>query len=129
MKFARNVFLYAGIYGVLVIFPMYFTEGQIARDFPPAITHPEHFYGFIGVALAWQIAFLIMSQDPARYRPLIPACVLEKFGFGIAAIVLYVQGRLSALILGFGILDLVLGCLFIAAYVKLRAKESADAAD
>ncbi|MGH7494644.1 MAG: hypothetical protein ACREOO_19905 [bacterium] len=68
MKFAKWVFRIAGIYGLIVLTPMYFTEGQISRDFPPAPTHPEYYYGFIGVALAWQVLFLLLSKDPLRYR-------------------------------------------------------------
>ena len=49
MKFARIVFLVAGIYGLLVVAPQYFLEARIGRDTPPAITHPEFFYGFVGV--------------------------------------------------------------------------------
>jgi|SRR5579872_615904 len=47
------------------------------RDTPPAITHPEYFYGFLGGALAWQFLFLVLSTDPVRYRPMIlPATAL-----------------------------------------------------
>src|SRR5690606_26020537 len=118
MKFARITFLVAAIYGVLALAPQYFLEGYIGRTDPPAITHPEFFYGFIGVALAFQIVFLIISRDPVRYRPLMLASVVEKFSFGIAAVVIYVQGRLSANMLGAGLVDIVLGALFIASFFK-----------
>jgi len=62
VTFARRVFAAAGIYGVLVLAPQYFMEGRIGRDFPPPITHPEHFYRFIGVALAWQVLFLVSRE-------------------------------------------------------------------
>jgi hypothetical protein len=52
LRFARVVFLVAGIYGILVLLPQYFLEERIGIDSPPPITHPEHFYGFVGVALA-----------------------------------------------------------------------------
>ena len=118
MKFARITFLVAAIYGVLALAPQYFLEGYIGRTDPPAITHPEFFYGFIGVALAFQIVFLIISRDPVRYRPLMLASVVEKFSFGIAAVVIYDQGRLSANMLGAGLVDIVLGALFIASFFK-----------
>ncbi len=60
MRFAKVVFLIAGIWGVLVLTPLYFMFDLISRKDPPAITHPGFFYGFVGVGLAWQIAFLIM---------------------------------------------------------------------
>lgn len=118
MQFARRVFLIAGIYGLLVLPPHYFLEGQIGRDHPPAITHAEFFYGFTGVALAWQIAFLIISRDPVRYRLMMIPGMLEKAAFGVAALVLYAQGRLPQIMLAAGILDLVFGVLFIVAFVK-----------
>lgn len=116
MNFARWTFWIAGWYGLAVILPQYFLERRIGLDYPPAITHPEHFYGFIGVALAWQVAFLIMSRDPVRYRPLMLAGVLEKASFGIAALVLYFQNRLAVALVPFALLDLVLGVLFLEAY-------------
>ena len=61
MQFARWVFFVTGIYGVAVMLPQYFFEGKISRDYPPAITHPEHFYGFVGVTVAWQVLFLIIA--------------------------------------------------------------------
>ena len=36
MKFAKIVFLIAGIYGLLILSPMYFLENKIGRDTPPA---------------------------------------------------------------------------------------------
>ena len=116
MQFGRWVFAIAGIYGLIVLTPQYFMETQIGRDYPPAITHPEFFYGFNGVALAWQVAFLMISRDPARFRPLMLPAVLEKASFGIAGWILFAQQRIPALIVGFASLDLVLGTLFIAAY-------------
>ncbi len=120
MKFARVTFLIAGIYGLLALLPQYFLEEQTGRNYPPPVTHPEYYYGFIGVAVAWQFVFLIMSRDPRRFRPLMLAAVLEKLSFGIPAIVLYTQQRLSAFMLAGGLVDLVLALLFITAYVKTR---------
>jgi hypothetical protein len=125
MKFAKWVFLLAGIYGVLVVTPQFFLESQINRDYPPALTHPEYFYGFAGVALAWQIAFLIISRDPARYRPIMLAGVVEKTTFGFATIALFLEERLSTTMLLFGLIDLVLGGLFIVAWWKVRKPHNA----
>jgi hypothetical protein len=116
MKFAKRVFLIAAIYGFLVLLPQYFLEGKTGRDFPPAITHVEYYYGFIGIALAWQFVFLFIARDPVRYRPIMLAAVIEKASFGLPAMALYVQGRLRAEMLAAGVLDLILGVLFIAAY-------------
>jgi hypothetical protein len=114
--FARRVFTIAAIYGILVLAPQYFMEERIGRDFPPPITHPEHFYGFIGLALAAQVLFLIIASDPVRYRTAMLAAILEKLAFGVPAIILYLQGRLSPFVLGAGLLDLTLAVFFAMSY-------------
>src|SRR5687767_13324738 len=114
--FARRVYMLAGIYGLAVLVPQYFMEARIARDMPPAITHPEYFYGFVGLAVVWQLCFLVIAREPVRLRSIMPVTVLEKLAFGVPAIALYAQGRLAATTLAFGILDLVLGALFVLAY-------------
>ena len=118
MRFARVLFLAAGIYGLLVLLPQYFLEGWNGRSYPPPITHPEYYYGFIGVAVAWQVLFLIVARDPLRYRAMMIPAVIEKAGFGIAAAVLYSQGRVAPAVLGPAAVDLVLGALFAVAYLK-----------
>ncbi len=116
MTFARRVFLIAAVYGILALGPQYFMEAMVGRDFPPPITHPEHFYGFIGVALAWQLLFIVIARDPVRFRPAMPVAVVEKVSFGAAAVVLYLQGRLAAAVFAAGLVDLVLAALFLAAF-------------
>ena len=118
MKFAKWTYLVAGVYGLLVLVPQYFLESRNGIDFPPPITHPEYYYGFIGVAVAWQIAFLIISRDPQRYRPLMIAAVVEKYSYVIAVLVLYGQGRVAVAVLVTALIDLVLGTLFIVAFKK-----------
>src|SRR5262245_48231512 len=118
MTFARWVFRLAGLYGLIVNLPLYFAEEKIGRDFPPAITHPELFYGFIGVVVAWQIAFLVMAQDPTRYRMLMPVAVVEKWSYGIATGVLFHLRRVPAPVFACGVLGLVLGALFLISFWK-----------
>jgi hypothetical protein len=120
MQFARIVFTVAGIYGLLVIAPQFFLEARIGVDDPPAITHPEYFYGFVGVALAWQLVFLVIGRDPLRYRPLMLVALVEKWSFAAAAWILFAQGRVSATLVIFGTIDFVLGCLFLAAWRATR---------
>jgi len=101
-------------------------EEKTGRDFPPAITHPEYFYGFIGVAVAWQVVFLMMSTDPVRYRPLMLASVLEKASFGIATVALYALGRVNAMMFGAALIDLLLGTLFALSYVRTAPTRVVD---
>src|SRR6266481_5978450 len=116
MKFAKVVFWVAGIWGVLVIMPLYFLFDLIGKNDPPAITHPGFYYGFVGCALAWQIAFLIIGTNPVRLRMMIPS-VVEKFTFGVAVVTLVMQGRMHRADLVFAGTDLTLWVLFVAAFV------------
>ena len=61
-----------------MLVPQYFLEQKVGIDYPPAITHPEYFYGFLGVAIAWQVAFLIIGQDPLRFRPMMLPSALRS---------------------------------------------------
>lgn len=122
MRFAKRVFLLAGIYGLIVLVPQYFFEARTGHDYPPPITHPEYYYGFIGLAVVWQFAFLIISRDPVRYRPLMIVAILEKACFAIPAVILLLQHRIPNLIFGFAMLDAVLGVLFLLAYVKTKER-------
>ena len=133
MLFAQRVFHIAGIYGLAVLLPQYlmeflpptFVKEQLGEDVVPGAVHPEHFYGFVGVALAWQVAFLIIARDPARYRLMMLPGILEKLAFGIAALALFAAGRLTATTTAFGVVDLVWAALFFVAFQKVGKETSA----
>lgn len=118
MKFARWTFLLAGIWGIVVLTPHYFLERFIATQHPPAITHPEYFYGFVGVGLAWQILFLIVATDPACYRGARAAGVVEKFSFASAVFALFLKQRVDAGMAGAATIDFLLAILFTIAFLK-----------
>src|ERR1035438_5656657 len=120
MKFARWVFNIAGAYGVITVGPLYFMEQAINRQDPPPITHPMFFYGFVGVALAWQLLFFAVAKQPVRLRPIILFAVIEKLSLGVGAIVLYREGRLDHNDLWFGAVDLILALLFLLAWRRLE---------
>lgn len=122
MKFAKAVFWVAGIWGLLVITPLYFLFDLIGQKDPPAITHPGFYYGFVGLGFAWQVAFLFIARDPVRLRPMMIPSVIEKFAWGIAVTVLVAQGRMHSSDMLFAGTDTLLGVLFIAAYWKTRGK-------
>jgi hypothetical protein len=96
----------------------------IGRQDPPAITHPGFYYGFVGCALAWQIAFLVIGADPVRMRPMMVPSMVEKFTYCTAAVVLVMQGRTNQRDLVFALTDMTLGVLFVAAWVKTGNKGS-----
>jgi hypothetical protein len=118
VRFSKIVFWVAGVWGVLTLTSLYFMFDLIGRKDPPSITHPAFFYGFVGVALAWQIVFFVIATDPARYRPLMIPSVLDKFSYGIAVVILVVQGRTHSSDLVFGGIDLLLGVLFVIAFLN-----------
>ena len=122
MRFAKIVFGIAAIWGVLIITPLYFMFDVIGRNDPPPITHPGFFYGFADAALAWQIAFFFIAKDPVRHRPLMIPSMFEKFSYGTAVVLLVLQGRMHSSDLVFGAVDLLLGLLFVVAYLKTRRR-------
>jgi hypothetical protein len=116
MRFARWTFLAAGVYGLLVLVPQYFIEATGAG---PVITLPEFYYGFLGVAVAFQLVFIVISTDPQKYQALILPAIIEKFSFAIAVAVLVYMGRTSGQIVWGAAIDLVLGILFAISWYKL----------
>jgi hypothetical protein len=75
----------------------------------------------VGGALAWQSAFFFIARDPSRHRPLMIPSVMEKFSYALAVFVLVGQGRMHASDMVFGVVDLLLGILFVIAFFSTRA--------
>jgi hypothetical protein len=120
MKFARYTFLIAGVYGFLVLIPQYFLESKIGVDQPPAITHPEFFYGFVGLALVFQLVFFVIATDPLKYRRLMLPSILEKLAFLIPTAILYLQSRVAGPMLAAAAVDGFWGALFAVSYLRTR---------
>ena len=124
MRFARWVFLLAGTLGILMVLPGYFLEEPYGRDHPPSVNHPEFYYGFVGVTLAWQVMFLVIATDAVRYRLAMLPAMIEKAGFAIAIPILYALGRVDMMMVGFASMDAVWLVLFVVAFL-LTPKRSA----
>ena len=122
MKFARIVFWVAGIWGFLIITPLYFLFDMIGKQDPPPITHPAFFYGFAGVALVWQLTFILIARDPIRLRPIMVPAILEKLVWSVPVILLVSQKRMRSSDLLFAAIDLSLGALFLVAYLRTKDK-------
>lgn len=118
MKFAKIIFWSAAISGLLTIATLYFIFDLIGEKDPPPITHPAFFYGFVGVALVWQIAFIFIARDPIRFRPIMIPAILEKLVYSIPVIILVLQKRTRPADLTFAAVDLSLGILFVIAYLR-----------
>jgi hypothetical protein len=117
MRFAKWVFLLAGTSGVLMIVPPFFLEAQTGRDLPPAINHPEYYYGFFGVTLAWQFLFIVIGLDPIRHRLTMLPAFVEKGSFAIAIPILFVFSRVDAIWLAFAAMDTIWLILFVISFI------------
>jgi hypothetical protein len=119
-RFAKWTFLIAGVYGLLATVPLYFNEVRMGEDYPPPINHPEYYYGFAGVVVAWAVLFLFLSRDPLRYRPMMIPAMLEKFSFPPAVFILYAQGRVHSLYIPLALIDFAFGVLFVISFFKTK---------
>jgi hypothetical protein len=127
IKFTRRLFLAAGIYGVAILTPLFFLEKQLGEQYPPSITHPELYYGFVCVTLAWQIVYLMMWRDPLRFRPMLIPAIVGKAGFAISLLVLFAQQRVEAASVWLASIDLILAALFAWAFLALGGQPGPDA--
>ena len=50
MKFAKIVFTVAGVWGIVVLTPLYWLVDVTGRSYSPPTDYPQFFYGFLGVA-------------------------------------------------------------------------------
>ena len=120
MRFAKWVFTVAGIWGVVVLMPLFWLVDITGRPYAPPTEYPQFFYGFLLVALAWQFGFLVIGRDPVRFRLLMIPAMFEKLGYVSMLIVMRAQSRIPALDAQPAWPDLVLGLLFVAAFVTTR---------
>lgn len=125
MKFTKIVYGIAAAYGFISLLPLYFLIGRVGHDAPPPITHPEFYYGFLGVTLLWQIVFVLIARDPHRYRPIMPLAILEKFIYSVPVLMLFLTGRVHSNIVRSSFADPIFGILFIMAYFRMRTKINA----
>ena len=119
MRFAKLVFIGAGVWGIVVLTPLYWLVDVTGREYPPPANHPQFFYGFLSVAMAWQIAFLVIGSNPARFWPLMFPSVVEKLGHVATVAVLYSQARIPAVDAQAAVPDLLLGVIFIIALARI----------
>ena len=120
MKFAKVVFVGAGIWGIGVLTPLYWLVDVSGRRYGVPTEYPQFYYGFLSVAMAWQIAFLIIGSNPARFRVLMIPGILEKLGYVVPLVVLYQQARVTWADAQAAVPDFVLAILMMLAFVKTR---------
>lgn len=126
MTFAKWVFTLGGLFGLLMITPLFFLEDRMAAlgsqgGAGGPLTHPENYYGFLSVTFAWQLVYLVIGRNPAPYRPIMLLGALGKVMFAALCWWLVGQGRLDAQVALLSSTDLVLAALFVAAWWKTRS--------
>jgi hypothetical protein len=112
MRLAKWVFRVAGVYGIVMLAPAYFLETTFTDSL-----HPEFYYGFLGVGLAFQALFLMLASDPSRYRPMMIPAILEKVSYGVATFWLFFADRADSSVLLGGCVDWLFVGLFALAYL------------
>ena len=122
-RFAKIAFSLAGTWGVVVLLPLYFLHDVTGRRYAPPVTYPHFFYGFISVALVWQVVFFVIGSDPARYRLMMIPAVLEKLSYVVGSLLLYQAGRITSDEVSTAVPDLVLCVLFVIAFVRTPSAE------
>jgi hypothetical protein len=118
MRFARWVFLLAGVSGVLLVAPAYFLEGPSEKIDPPPVNRSEYYYGLVGSVLAWQLGYLLIASDPIRFRPVMLLGSLGKASVAIAVAILYAKGKASPLWVGLASMDATWVVLFLIAHQR-----------
>ncbi len=118
MRVVKAIFLVSGVYGVLLVGPLYFMEQRVAQNYPPPITHPEFFYGFVGTVLAWQLMYLLIGTNPVRYRTCILIAVAAKTSFAIPIAILYSLDRIPPIMFSLAMIDAVLAAFFLFAWFR-----------
>ena len=121
MNFAKVVFVGAGMWGIGVLTPLYWLVDVSGRRYGVPTEYPQFYYGFLSVAMAWQIAFLIIGSNPARFRMLMIPGMLEKLGFVVPLVVLYQQARVTWADAQAAVPDFALAILMMLAFVKTRS--------
>lgn len=116
MKLAKWTFRTAGIFGLIVMVPMLFIEKLIVEIMPPAVKHPEFFYGFVLLNICWQILYLIVSKDPIRLRPIMIPSFFAKASGPVALLWLHFQDRISSQWVTTIYMDALFAILFLVSY-------------
>lgn len=80
--------------------------------------YPHFFYGFFGVALVWQCAFLLIATNPARCRPFMLVATAEKLAYIATLAVLSAHDRIATVDTQAAWPDGLLGLLFVIAFLR-----------
>ena len=127
MTFAKWVFTIGGIWGVLIIGPLFFVEDLLAQASGP-FSHPDAYYGFVASTFAWQLGYLVIGRNPAAYRPFMLLGALGKVIYAASTWTLFAQGRIPITVPMLASPDILLAILFVVAWFKTRPAPAEAAA-
>jgi len=123
ISIARWIFIFAAAYGLPAMGSWYFVTPKIVWQAPSQ--QPEIYYGFAGLAVAWQAVFLLIASDPLRYRPLmLLAAFGEKFLFSGMLIILMHRHIARPHWRPFAAIDFLLGVAFLIAFLITSPPEA-----
>ncbi|MBL8769901.1 MAG: hypothetical protein JNK30_00845 [Phenylobacterium sp.] len=117
MTFAKWVFTIGGVWGVLIIAPLFVLEGVLAGASGP-FSHPDTYYGFAASTLMWQFGYLVIGRDPARYRPFMLLGAGGKVIYFAACWALHLTGRIPIAVPLVASPDILLAALFVVAWFR-----------
>ena len=66
--------------------------------------------------VVWHLAFVVINYHSQRFRNVMPVTWLEKC-WGLIAVVLYIENRISLQVLALGLIDLLFAVFFVSAYI------------
>lgn len=116
----RRIYTVAGIYGLIILLPLYFGEHALAA-MGQALTRPEYYYGFVGAAASFQLVYLMIGRDPLRFRPLMPVTLIAKLSFTIPVAILFALGRVDLPTMILATIDALIGVAFLWAWRQTPA--------
>ncbi|MDB5710928.1 MAG: hypothetical protein JWL96_2998 [Sphingomonas bacterium] len=115
LKAPKRIYTIAGIYGLIVLLPLYFGEHAMAA-LGQVLTKPEYYYGFLGAACSFQLVYLMIGRDPLRFRPLMPLTLIAKLSFTIPVAILFLSGRVDLFVMIMASIDALIGLAFLWAW-------------
>jgi hypothetical protein len=82
VRFARIVFVVAGVLGLLLLLPLAYSAVVDGQGILPGLGGAGMFFlGFVAQYMCWQILYLVLATNPVRYRPMmIPAFFAQAMG-------------------------------------------------
>jgi hypothetical protein len=123
MRFARYVFLSAGVLGLLLAVWSVYTVVVYGQTTVPDVARTVglSFCGSFFLYVCWQVLYVMLSRDPSRYRPTMIVAFLAELAAPVCPAWLYLYG--IKLWIPIVVAHLALAALFLVAF-WLTGRES-----